>query len=278
MAQKAHPNSLRNNHETFQGCAYWNETQFNYITYSIYKLIKACCRRTDIYLDNAKIGIYHDYIFIKINLIHLHSRSKKHGKSRRKKENTHSYIQKHTKKTWKTVLRRLYFSLTIIQKFTNLKTIQLQVKRLKTYSRSIPKPAAKAMSYYNKSFNKTKFSYARSGMQLINLVLQSKTNALSLATFIRENIRSRSRRRKHSEFLKFLKQGFNSLKKDYKIKGLKIQIKGRFGPKPKGRSRLWKYQLGKMPFSQLDAPIQAEYIQAQTILGSVGIKIWICYN
>lgn len=278
MAQKAHPNSLRVTHNIFQGCAYWNEAQFNYITYSIYKLIRACCKKTDIYTDKIQIGIYHDYLFIKVNLIQLHSKSKKRGRSRRKKENTYNYIQKHTRKTWKTVLRRFYFAIKKIQLFTGLKTIQLKIKRLKTYSRSIPKPAKATMSYYNKSFNKTKYNYARSGMQLMNLALQSKTNALSLATFIRENIRSRSRRRKHADFLKFLKQGFDSLKKECKIKGLKIQIKGRFGPKPKGRSRVWKYQIGKMPFNRLDIPIQAEYMQAQTILGSVGIKVWMCYN
>lgn len=56
MAQKAHPNSLENNHETFQDCAYWNETQLDYIICSIYNLIKDCCRRTDIHLYNAKVG------------------------------------------------------------------------------------------------------------------------------------------------------------------------------------------------------------------------------
>lgn len=278
MAQKAHPNSLRITPSIFQGCAYWNEAQFNYITYSIYKLIRTCCQKTDIYADKIKIGMYHDYLFIKINVIHVHSKSKRRGKSRRKKENTRSYIRKHTQKTWKTVLRRFYFAMKMIQQFTGLKTIQFRIKRLKTYTRAIPKTARAAMSYYNKSFNRIKYNYARSGMQLMNLVLQSKTNALSLAIFIRENIRSRSRRRKHADFLRFLKQGFNSLKKNYKVKGLKIRIKGRFGPKPKGRSRIWKYQIGKMPFSKLDIPIQAEYMQAQTILGSVGIKVWICYD
>ena len=56
----------------------------------------------------------------------------------------------------------------------------------------------------------------------------------------------------------------------------KIQIKGRFTHKAKGRSRSWKHQIGSMPLSQLNKNIQAEYAQTQTAYGSVGLKIWIC--
>nr|YP_011008400.1 ribosomal protein S3 [Syringoderma abyssicola]WBP70371.1 ribosomal protein S3 [Syringoderma abyssicola] len=278
MGQKANPTSLRPRDNFYQGCAYWDEAQFNYITYAAHKLLKGCCRKTDIYLNNINIGLYHDFILLEAELLHLHSNAKRKRRSRRYKENSKSYIKKNTKKSWRTVLRRLFFSMSLLQNYTGLKKIKLKIRRIKAYSRSIPKRARQKTSFYTKGFNKAKFNYARSGMQLMSHVVQEKASVLSLASFIRENIRTRSRRKKHVHFLSFLKRGFESLKSHKKIKGLKIQIKGRFGHKPKGRSRIWKYQMGPMPFSQLEAPIQTKYVQAQTILGSVGIKVWIYHN
>ena len=74
----------------------------------------------------------------------------------------------------------------------------------------------------------------------------------------------------------YIKQTLKALEQYKKIQGLKIQIKGRFTHKAKGRSRSWNHQIGSMPLSQLDKNIQAEYTQTQTAYGSVGLKVWLC--
>ena len=147
---------------------------------------------------------------------------------------------------------------------------------MKTFTRSIPKPARRQVAYYAKSFNHAKYDYARYGMQLMSLVVQNKASAVSLSRFIEKNICTRQRRKRHYEFLRYLKQGFQALQRYKQIQGLRIQIKGRFTHKAKGRSRIWKYQMGQMPLSQLNRSIQAEYTQTQTGYGSVGFKVWIC--
>ena len=73
----------------------------------------------------------------------------------------------------------------------------------------------------------------------------------------------------------YLKQILTALEPYKEIQGLKIQVKGRFTHKAKGRSRLWKHQIGSMPLSQLDKNIEAEYSQTQTAYGSVGLKVWL---
>lgn len=60
---------------------------------------------------------------------------------------------KHTKKCFKVII---FFFCRLYKKNYKLgKRYNSKFKRLKTCSRSIPKPAPKAMSYYNESFHKT---------------------------------------------------------------------------------------------------------------------------
>ncbi len=272
MAQKAHPHSLRPINIIYQGCTHWDEARFYYISSRVHKLIASCCNGTTHYLDKIEIHRHLGLIFIEVELIHLHFRSKHRLRSRRHKENK----KKIKKQSWTILACRLQRAIELIQIFTGTKKVKLKINRLKTYTRSIPKPARKQVAYYAKSFHNLKYDYARYGMQLMSLVVQNKATALSLSRFIQQNICSRQRRKRHYEFLGYLKQGFQALQKQKKIQGLKIQIKGRFTHKAKGRSRVWKYQMGQMPLSQLNKLIQAEYTQTQTGYGSVGLKVWIC--
>ena len=272
MAQKAHPTSLRPIDSLYQGCTHWDEARFYYILSTIHKLIGSCCLGTTHYLDKISISRHLGLILIDIDLLHLHFRSKRRLKSRRYKENK---VQAR-KQSWTLVACRLHSALKLIQGFTGTKKVTLKIRRLKTYTRSIPKPARKQIAYYAKNFHNVKYDYARYGMQLMSLVVKKKASAISLSRFIEQNICSRQRRKRHYEFLGYLQQGFQALQKYKKIQGLRIQIKGRFTHKAKGRSRVWKYQMGQMPLSQLSKPIQAEYTQTQTGYGSVGLKVWIC--
>ena len=272
MAQKAHPTTLRPNNTFYQGYSHWNQPRFYYLLATIHNFIQSCCLSTTHYLNGIKINKYNGLIIVNIKLIQLHTRSKKRIKSRRYKENK----LKIKKKSWTLVASRLQMATKLIQVFTGTKKVILKVDRLKTYTRAVPKPVRRQVAYYTKSFHNLKYDYARYGIQLMSLLLQNKANTTCLCRFIEQNVCSRQKRKRHYEFLRYLKQGFHALQKYKKIKGLKIQIKGRFTHKAKGRSRTWKYQIGQMPLSRLNIPIKAEYRQTQTGYGSVGLKIWTC--
>lgn len=274
MGQKTNSNCLRPYNTPYVGSPYWDQTQFNFISKNCIRLIEACCKNTNIYPDKTMIKISHNNIIIETNFLRLYSDQKKKRNSRRYNENKQTKERHH----WKILLRRLYLCQNLILEFTGFKYITLKYKKIHAYSRIIPKQIRQKTTFYTKNYNKTRFSYARIGIQLFYLVIKGYANEKCLTNFLRNNIRTRSRRKKHSDFLRFIKQSFDALNSLKIINGLRIQIKGRFGHKPKGRSRIWKYQLGTMPFNTFNAPIHSHYRQAQTKLGSVGIKVWIYKN
>lgn len=278
MGQKANPTSIRPIDEQYRGIPKWDTAVFNYNTYSIHKLIKACCKDSNLYFNKIMVNISHDSIYLECSVIQLFHDSNKKRKSRRRRENEKNFSQNITKNSWNYVMKRLYFSLKLIKEYTGLKNVKIKIIRKKIYTRNIPKVARQKTCFYTRGFNNVKFNYARLGMQLLTIIMKGEATADCLNNFIRNNIRTRSKRKKHTDFTRFLKQSIEVLEPNKKIKGIKIQMKGRFGHKPKGRSKIWKYQLGPMPLSKIKAVIQARYQQAQTKLGSVGIKTWLYYK
>lgn len=275
MAQKTNPNSLRPNNPIYIGTPVWEQSQFNYINRSVEKIINACCKKSDLYVNKIQIFPSHEVILITVDCLQLYSGAQKKSQSRRFKENTQDYRRKYTKESWETILKRFYKVTRIIQEYTGLKKVKLRINRLKAYSLGIRKSERQKTYYYTKNINKGKFLYARSGIQLINLITRNKATPVCLVDFIRDILRTRSRRRNHNDVLRFLKQSFDTFGPQKEIKGIKIALKGRFGHKPKARSRIWKYQLGTMPFNRFSAPIKAQYKQIQTKLGAVGVKVWV---
>nr|YP_011007981.1 ribosomal protein S3 [Choristocarpus tenellus]WBP69812.1 ribosomal protein S3 [Choristocarpus tenellus] len=274
IAQQTHPSSLRPDYGASQGCAHWNHAQFHHLNIQITKLLQACARNTPIYIDELKLSRFHDFILIELKLIHLHPTAK--NKRFKRKRAT----KKKTKKSasWPQLAFRFKKVQPIIQKLTGCKKIKFKIKRIKTYTREVPKIVRQKISFYIKRFNITKYPYARAGLQLINLVAQGKASALSLSFFLIKQLRSKQKRKRHFEFLKFLKEGFNSFVSKHKIEGLRIYIHGRYSHKPKGRSIKWKYQLGRLQLQQIQTPIQAIFKDTQTAYGSVGFKVWVCPN
>ena len=270
MGQKTNPNSLRTNNLNNIGHNFWNNSNFNYATQSIKKVIQACCKNTTLHVDCICISLAHDFIFIDIKLLQIYNQTIIRHQDANKKHNE--------LKHWSQALKRFYHCQKIILDFTGFKQIKLNIKRTIIHSRSLPIKIRQKTSFYFKRYNKTKFHFAHTGIKLLYLVIIQQAGTQSLTNFIRNNIRTRSRRKKHLDFLKFLKQSLESFKNDKTIKGVKIQIKGRFGYKPKGRSRIWKYQCGAIPLNTLRESISFSYEQAQTKLGAVGVKTWICKN
>lgn len=272
MGQKANPISLRSSAGPYRGTPYWGQPKFSYIVYAVHKLIRACCKNSDIYLNKILITSSHQTLIVHVYLLQIFSESNKKRLSRRYGENIKSLRKK---KFWADVLKKFYLSQTLIQKFTGYKSVKFKIRRTKLYTRSIPRSVRQSTNFYSRGFNRVKYGYARAGVALIVAALNGTAGVDCLASFIRDNIRTRSRRRKHTDFFRFLKQVIDAAENGKSIRGIRVQVRGRFGHKPKGRSKIWKYQMGPLPLSKIEAPIQARYRQAQTKLGSVGIKVWI---
>ena len=229
MAQKAHPNILRPKENLYQSSTHWDEARLFYITSTVHKLIESCCLETTHYLDKIQVNRHLGLILIEIDLIHLHFRSKRRFVSRRYKENK----IKIKKQSWTVVACRLYKAIELIQRFTGTKKVTLKINRLKTYTRSVPKPARRQLAYFTKIFNRSKYDYARYGMQLMYLLVKKKANVISFSRFLKQNICSRQRRKRHYHFLGYIKQTLKALEQYKEIQGLKIKIKGRLPIKPK---------------------------------------------
>ena len=270
MGQKSNPNSLRAINNNHKGYSCWDKPYFNYIIQNSDKILRACCKNTNIYVNYTNIILSHDIIIINLNLLHLYNNQSNISKHRNLTKKIKNNLS-----SWNLVLKRLYLCKKLIVKFTGLKQVKIKINRTITYSRALPKKVRQHTSFYIRRYNRTKYNYARIGIKLLFLITKEKADVKTLTNFIKENVRTRSRRKKHTDFLKFLKNCLENLQPIKTIKGIKIQIKGRFGHKPKGRSKIWKYQMGTMPLNNLNAPIHYNYDQAQTKLGCVGIKAWL---
>ncbi|CAM9255931.1 unnamed protein product [Discosporangium mesarthrocarpum] len=267
MAQQTQPTGLRPDYGISQGYAHWDHAKFHHLNQQITQLIQSCCRATPIYLNNLRFSKYHDFTLIEINLIHLHpivKKRKKKTKIKKKKKNF----------SWPQVAFRLLQTQSFIQKLTGSKKLKYKIKRRKTYTKAIPRSVRSKMKFYTKYFNRNKYKYARAGLQLINCAFKGQASALSVASFICDQLRSKQKRRRNYDFLRFLKESLKAFGPKRKIQGIKIKIKGRYTHKPKGRSQIWKYQIGNLGLNQIQSPIDTAYKEAQTAYGSVGIKVW----
>jgi len=105
---------------------------------------------------------------------------------------------------------------------------------------------------------------------------QTKLSPLLIGYFLKRILETRALRKKQ----RFL---FSSLRRFLHIfsdcdflaeaKGLKIQIKGRFGGK--NRSSVYRIQLGSLTLSTISQKISYAFVPALTVNGSFGIKVWI---
>ena len=147
MAQKANPITLRPTESFYQSYSHWDEPRFCYILPTINKLIESCCLGTTHFINSITVNKFlGSLIIIKVNFIHLHTRSKRRLKSRRYKENKLTI----KKQYWTIVAYRLQRAIKLIQDFTGTKKVTTKVNRLKTYTRAIPKYARKQIAYYTK--------------------------------------------------------------------------------------------------------------------------------
>jgi hypothetical protein len=108
--------------------------------------------------------------------------------------------------------------------------------------------------------------------------IMHKTNPSSLliGNFIKKFLGKKSLRKKQKFFLNSLRRFIISFKKKKlfeKIKGLKIQIKGKLNGKD--RSLIYRIKLGSIPLSTISQKINYNLFPVNTLFGCFGVKIWI---
>ena len=87
-----------------------------------------------------------------------------------------------------------------------------------------------------------------------------------------------SKLKKHNFFLNFLKRAlifflYSSLSN---IKGIKILVKGRLNGRPRSSKRL--ITVGRVPSQSFESNIFTTKVTAFSVLGTFGIKVWVCEN
>lgn len=75
-------------------------------------------------------------------------------------------------------------------------------------------------------------------------------------------------------YRKVIKKTISKVMANRKVKGIKISVSGRLGGVDIARTE--KFTEGTIPLSTLKTNISYSYIQAKTIQGTIGVKVWIC--
>lgn len=119
--------------------------------------------------------------------------------------------------------------------------------------------------------------YFDSGLLLICLLTTTKRTSFLISKFISYFFKIYHRSQKINKFLFFLTkfvENTNQLEfKNKYIKGLKIQIKGRFKGAPRSKIRL--FSRGSIPLQTITSNIDYSLAHVQTSYGIFSIKVWI---
>jgi len=112
---------------------------------------------------------------------------------------------------------------------------------------------------------------------LFCLINTTKKSSVLFSKFISRFFRVLHRTKKISKFLIFLTKFINntdSLRfKKSQVKGLKIQIKGRFNGVPRSKTRV--FERGSIPLQTISAKIDYSLTHINTSYGVFGVKVWV---
>jgi len=119
--------------------------------------------------------------------------------------------------------------------------------------------------------------FFKEGINLLMTCITTKYSSKLLADFISTQIETL---KFHNFFVRFVKNTLNLLNSSHfcsKIKGIKINIKGRFNGHPRAKNKL--IQISNLP-ALLKKNLNVDYFNktAYTSNGTVGVKVWIYQN
>jgi hypothetical protein len=120
-------------------------------------------------------------------------------------------------------------------------------------------------------------SFYNSGLILFYLLFSIKGMAPLLSKYIAKYFKLLHRTRKISKFLLFLSRFVELTEKVFvnesKVKGLKIQIKGRFNGAPRSKKRV--FEKGQIPLQTISSKINYSLTHINTSYGVFSVKVWI---
>ena len=119
--------------------------------------------------------------------------------------------------------------------------------------------------------------YFQTGLMLFCLMNNKKNTSFLFSKFIAKFFKAFHRTRKINKFLRFLTLfvkniSLKELKKN-NIKGLKIQIKGRFSGSSRSKVRI--FEKGQIPLQTIKYNVVYSLAHVHTSYGVFGIKVWV---
>jgi hypothetical protein len=127
-------------------------------------------------------------------------------------------------------------------------------------------------------------SFYKSGCALYSLFFCGFYGLSNLLNkFISINFKLLHRSKKSIKFLFFIRRFVDSINKNILLdknnfqllKGLKIQIKGRFRRSPRTKKRI--YEVGQMPLQTVNSRISYSLNYINTSYGVFSVKVWVCF-
>lgn len=121
-------------------------------------------------------------------------------------------------------------------------------------------------------YEKNKFF--KEGIDIMFLSVIQQNSAQLLARFIAQELQKQKR---HNFFIRFLKNTLTQFhtKTFSSIRGIKIQIKGRFNGAPRARHKILEIKNG-VPAMTINSKIDYSEASSFTTNGTFGVKVWIC--
>lgn len=111
---------------------------------------------------------------------------------------------------------------------------------------------------------------------LIKGAFGGHVSAYTLACFLNLYLKRNRRRRRFVDYIKTLLDYQVENKKNWQIKGMRIEVKGRLAPKLRTARHIMS--CGAISLQTLKSHLDYGQVESYTILGSIGIKVWICSN
>lgn len=112
------------------------------------------------------------------------------------------------------------------------------------------------------------------GLQIMRLIVENKAMAQVLARFVYTSIRRNPKRAAFIIYIKRLIDWHFATAKNLNIQGIRIEVKGRFNAK--SRARKYILSVGRVAKQEKTSNVDYAFIEAFTIFGSLGIKVWVC--
>ena len=206
------------------------------------------------------------FITLFINFLVFKKRSSKNKRSFNLKKNLEVPVI--IQKVFSVLSRFGYFSSKRLI-FQNLNKTAL--KHQKTFFLKEYLQIKKELNIFSKEI------YFEGGLFLFCLMNRTKNTSLLISKFTARFFKLFHRSKKINKFLLFLTKFVDNIDnlrfKGSRIKGLKIQIKGRFKGVPRSKIRL--FEKGSIPLQTISSKIKYSLMHINTSYGVFGVKVWI---